>query len=172
MTFCDGCQAGEDRQYALPPLPHPLCQQVIQEVLPDCMECPQAFGGVGSTIWLDGGPRCLLVSVMAHLACLLHLEPTKAQAPVRDFLDQTICGKETHPKCWWHLLVATQMKGHQRRKLLFACLPALLLADPAIPWLQYPFTDIRTTAFGILIQTENQQLSRNPLDLQPQTGTV
>ena len=109
---------------------------------------------------------------MAHLVCQLHLESTKAQAPVRDFLDQTIWGRQTHPKCRWHLLVAAQIKGHGRRKFCFlpVCLHSWCQVYLSCCWC-IPSLLFEAASSGFQHRLEDRlQQSRNSLGLQCQIG--
>jgi hypothetical protein len=69
--------------------------------------------------------------------------------------------QKAHPKAGPHLLVAAQMQGLRRKKiLLFACFSSLLLAGSSALLLQHSFPDNKTNFSGF--QHRNQQLSKNP----------
>lgn len=80
---------------------------------------------------------------------------------VGDFLDWIIWHGKTHP----NLLVAFHINEHGRRKIyLFVCLPLLPMTSSSVLLLKYSLAGIRTDFFRIPMQTEDQQLSANPLE--------
>lgn len=86
---------------------------------------------------------------------------------VGDFLDWIIWHGKTHP----NLLVAFHINEHGRRKIyLFVCLPLLPMTSSSVLLLKYSLAGIRTDFFRIPMQTEDQQLSANPLEPSTRQG--
>lgn len=71
---------------------------------------------------------------------------------------------------WWQLLVAAEIKGQGRRKLLFACLPSLLLASPATLLLRHSLIDDKKKCFGGFQHSLGPGTLQNPWV--PQSGSA
>lgn len=98
-----------------------------------------------------------------YLACKFdyiwnQTKPKLLDTLVRNFLNWIIWSGTIHPESGPYILVASHIKGHERRKLLFlACLSILSLASSSIqsPW--DSFTGVRTDFFKSLTQADKGQ---------------